>query len=59
MFRFLIGSSLLFVGTMVMAAGAITLIGLPVGIFMLGAGLQLLVGEDRGAGRRGSPREAE
>jgi hypothetical protein len=58
MLRFLIGSSLLFIGTMVMAAGAITLIGLPIGIFLLAAGLQMLVGDDRGPGRRGTPREA-
>jgi hypothetical protein len=56
MIRFLIGSSLLFLGTTVMASGAITLIGLPVGMFVFAAGMELLVGSGtkrsstRGAG---------
>jgi hypothetical protein len=43
MVRFLIGSSLLFIGMMVMASAAVTLVGLPVGMFLLAAGLQMLV----------------
>jgi hypothetical protein len=43
MLRFLIGSSLLFVGTMIMASAAITVVGLPVGMFFFAAGLEMLV----------------
>jgi hypothetical protein len=53
MLRFLIGSSLLFVGTMVIASAAITVVGLPIGMFLLAAGMQMLVGprSDRDPGR--------
>jgi hypothetical protein len=56
MLRFLIGSSLLFVGMMIGLSGAITLIGLPLGLAVAAAGLELLVGSKtnrsstRGAG---------
>jgi hypothetical protein len=43
MIRFLMGSALLFVGTMVMASAAVTVVGLPVGMFVFAAGMQMLV----------------
>jgi hypothetical protein len=42
--RFLVGSSLLFLGAIVGLSGAITLIGLPIGLALVGAGLQLMMG---------------
>jgi predicted Co/Zn/Cd cation transporter (cation efflux family) len=47
MMRFLMGSALLFVGTMVMASAAVTVVGLPVGMFVFAAGLQLLMAPSR------------
>ena len=44
MIRFLIGSTLLMIGSMILASAAITVIGLPLGLGVLGAGLELLVG---------------
>jgi hypothetical protein len=43
MVRFLVGSTLLFVGTMVMLTGAITVVGLPIGLIVFAAGLEMLV----------------
>ena len=40
--RFLIASTLIFLGTMVGLSGAITLIGLPIGLALVGSGLQLM-----------------
>jgi hypothetical protein len=51
MVRFLIGSSLLFIGTMVMASAAVTVVGLPIGLILLAAGLQMLT-EPRGRSGR-------
>ena len=42
--RFLVGSSLLFIGTMVGLSAAITVVGLPLGLIMVGLGLELMVG---------------
>jgi hypothetical protein len=42
--RFLIGSSLLFIGAMVGLSAAITVVGLPIGLVMVGMGLELMVG---------------
>jgi hypothetical protein len=44
MIRFLVGSTLLLVGCMIVASAAITVVGLPLGLAVLGAGLELLVG---------------
>ena len=41
--RFLIGASLLFVGMMLVPLAAVTIVGLPFGLIVLGAGLQLMV----------------
>jgi hypothetical protein len=49
--RFLVGSSLLFLGAIVGLSGAITLIGLPIGVALVGAGLQVMM-------RPGDPRRA-
>jgi hypothetical protein len=54
MVRFLIGSSLLFIGTMVMASAAITVVGLPIGLIVLAGGLQMLTEPRRRPGRAGS-----
>jgi hypothetical protein len=57
MVRFLIGSSLVFLGTMVMASAALTVIGLPLGLVVFAAGLQLLLHTRGDLGRPSSPRE--
>ncbi|MGH2710898.1 MAG: hypothetical protein ACRDH9_06825 [Actinomycetota bacterium] len=44
MIRFLVGSTLLFIGVNVIASAAITVVGLPIGLAVFGAGLQLMVG---------------
>lgn len=55
MSRFLIGSALLMTGCVLVASGAITVVGLPLGLAVLGAGLELMVGPRHGGptvGRR-------
>jgi hypothetical protein len=47
--RFLIGSTLLMVGGMVALSAAITVVGLPIGLIIVGMGLQLMLGP---SGRR-------
>jgi hypothetical protein len=47
--RFLIGSTLLMVGGMVALSAAITVVGLPIGLIIVGMGLQLMLGR---SGRR-------
>ena len=42
-FRFVVGSSLVLIGAMIGLSGAITIIGLPIGLAIVGFGLQLLV----------------
>jgi hypothetical protein len=44
MIRFLAGSTLLFMGMMVGLAGAVTLVGLPIGLALAGWGLQVMLG---------------
>ncbi len=41
--RFVLGSSLVMIGGMVGLSAAITVIGLPIGLAMVGFGLQLLI----------------
>jgi hypothetical protein len=41
--RFLIGSALLLAGWMIVPLAAVTVVGLPIGLIVLGAGLQLMV----------------
>ena len=57
MSRFLIGSTLLMIGCMIVASAAITVVGLPLGLAVLGAGLELLVGP-RHSGPTGGGRQA-
>lgn len=45
--RFLIGSFLVFAGWMVIPLAAVTVVGLPIGLILLGAGLQLMVAPSR------------
>ena len=56
--RFLVGSSLMFVGWMVGLSAAITVVGLPVGLAVMALGLELLVGS-RGGRSGGSRGHAE
>lgn len=49
--RFLIGSSLVFVGWMVGLSAAITVVGLPIGVALVGAGLQLMLAPGSRPGR--------
>ena len=42
MVRFLIASTLLMVGAMVALTGAITVVGLPLGLIVIGVGLELM-----------------
>jgi hypothetical protein len=58
--RFLVGSSLMFVGWMIGLSAAITIVGLPVGLAVMALGLELLVGSSgrrsgREGGQAGSP----
>lgn len=48
--RFLLGSSLLFVGGMVGLSAVVTVVGLPIGLIIAGAGLQLMLGPNDGRG---------
>ncbi|HEV3474526.1 MAG TPA: hypothetical protein VG602_04090 [Actinomycetota bacterium] len=41
--RFLMGACLFFAGMLIMPLGAVTVVGLPFGLIVLGAGLQLMV----------------
>ncbi|MDQ4005119.1 MAG: hypothetical protein M3135_02305 [Actinomycetota bacterium] len=41
--RFVIGSSLVLIGAMIGLSAAITVIGLPIGVAVVGFGLQLLI----------------
>lgn len=50
--RFLIGSSLLFTGWMLMLSAAVTVVGLPLGLMVLAAALELLVAPSKRRGRR-------
>jgi hypothetical protein len=45
--RFFFGASLLFVGMMLVPLAAVTVVGLPFGLIILGAGLQLMVAPSR------------
>jgi hypothetical protein len=54
MIRFLIGSALLFTGSVLVASAVITVVGLPLGLIVLGAGLELMVGPRRSEGRKGA-----
>ena len=45
--RFLFGSSLVFLGAMVGLSAAITVVGLPIGVAVVGAGLQLMFAPSR------------
>jgi hypothetical protein len=50
--RFLIGSSLVFVGWMLMLSAAITVVGLPIGLMVLAAGLNLILARSNRRSRR-------
>jgi hypothetical protein len=55
MSRFLIGSTLLMMGWVLAASAVITVVGLPLGVVVFGAGLELMVGprhSEPTAGRR-------
>ncbi len=52
--RFLIGSTLVMVGGMVGLSAAITVIGLPIGVILVGVGLQMMVGRSAGQSPRTS-----
>jgi hypothetical protein len=55
MSRFLIGSALLMTGWVLVASAVITVVGLPLGVIVFGAGLELMVGPRHNgstAGRR-------
>jgi hypothetical protein len=41
--RFLVGSALLWVGGTLVLSAAITVVGLPIGLIVVGAGLQLML----------------
>ena len=45
--RFLVGSALVFLGSMVGLSAAITVVGLPIGLAMVGGGLQLMFAPSR------------
>jgi hypothetical protein len=57
MSRFLIGSALLMTGCVIVASAVITVVGLPLGLAVLGAGLELMVGP-RHSGPTAGRREA-
>lgn len=42
--RFLLGSAVLFVGWMITLSGAVTVVGLPVGLAVSAVGLDLMLG---------------
>jgi hypothetical protein len=46
--RFLIGSTLLMVGGMVALSAAITVVGLPIGLIIVGMGLHLMLAPSGG-----------
>jgi hypothetical protein len=46
--RFLIGSTLVMVGSMIGLSAAITVVGLPIGVILVGMGLQVLFGRSAG-----------
>jgi hypothetical protein len=50
--RFLIGSTLLMVGCMVGLSAAITVVGLPIGLIIVGVGLQLMFAPSGGRSRQ-------
>jgi hypothetical protein len=50
--RFLIGSTLLMVGGMVGLSAAITIVGLPIGLIIVGMGLQLMFARSGGRSRQ-------
>ncbi len=50
--RFLIGSSLVFVGWMLMLSATITVVGLPIGLMVLAAGLNLMFARSNRRSRR-------
>jgi hypothetical protein len=55
MSRFLIGSAMLMMGWVLAASAVITVVGLPLGVVVFGAGLELMVGPRHNgstAGRR-------
>jgi hypothetical protein len=45
--RFLIGSSLIMAGGFLVLSGAVTVVGLPLGLIVVGAGLELMIGKMR------------
>lgn len=57
MSRFLIGSALLMMGWVLAASAVITVVGLPLGVVVFGAGLELMVGP-RHSGPTAGRREA-
>ena len=50
--RFLIGSSLLMVGAMVALSAVIIVVGLPIGLIIVGMGLQLMLAPSGGRSRQ-------
>lgn len=56
--RFLIGSSLVMVGSMVGLSAAITVVGLPIGVILVGMGLQMMVGRSDSQRPKASTGEA-
>jgi hypothetical protein len=57
MSRFLIGSAMLMMGWVLAASAVITVVGLPLGVVVFGAGLELMVGP-RHSGPTAGRREA-
>jgi hypothetical protein len=57
MSRFLIGSAMLMMGWVLAASAVITVVGLPLGLVVFGAGLELMVGP-RHSGPTAGRREA-
>jgi hypothetical protein len=53
--RFLVGSALLFAGWMVVLSAAVTVVGLPIGVMVVAAALELLFGPSSRRGRRPGP----
>lgn len=50
--RFLIGSSLVFAGWILMLSAVVTIVGLPIGLAVLAAGLELVLAPRRRSLRR-------
>jgi hypothetical protein len=52
--RFLIGSALLFAGFVLVASAVFTVVGLPLGLIVVGAALELMVGQRHSTCRKGA-----